>query len=53
MCHECYRLEVVSLLKHLKDLGDLGVTMEVPSGGLVTLQSTISPYGMEVASRGP
>jgi hypothetical protein len=29
----CYLLGVVSSLQHLKDLGELGVTMEVMSGG--------------------
>jgi hypothetical protein len=33
LSNECYQKEVVSLLQHLRDLGDIGVTMGIKGGG--------------------
>jgi hypothetical protein len=44
---------VVTLLQHLKDLGDLGVSVGIKGDGVVTPQSAIRPCGREVPPRGP
>jgi hypothetical protein len=36
---------VVFLIQYLKDPGDLGITIGVTSGGVVTPLSVIRPYG--------
>lgn len=46
-------MEVVSLFQHLKDLGDLGVTMGITGGGVVTPLSAVRLCEREVSSRGP
>jgi hypothetical protein len=44
---------VVSLLQHLKDPSDLGVTMGVKGGGVVTPLSAVRSCRKEVPPRGP
>jgi hypothetical protein len=44
---------LVSSLQHLKYLGDLGNTIEVIDGGVVTPLSAIRPCGRKVPLRGP
>jgi hypothetical protein len=44
---------VVSLLQHLRDLDDLGVSMEVTSGGMMTPLSPVRLFGRELLPRGP
>jgi hypothetical protein len=46
-------MEVISLLQQLRDSNDLGVTMEVTSGGVVTPLSVVRPCDVEVPPRGP
>jgi hypothetical protein len=48
-----YRIGVVSLLQHLRDPGDLVVTMEVTSGGVVTPLSAVWLCRRGVPPRGP
>jgi hypothetical protein len=43
--------EVVSLLQHLRDVGDLGVTMGVMGGGVVTPLSAIRLCGRKSATK--
>jgi hypothetical protein len=44
---------VVSLLEHLRDPGDLEVTMGIMGGGVVTPLSAIRPFGRRVSPTGP
>jgi hypothetical protein len=44
---------VISILQHLRDSGDLGVTMEVMDPGMVTPLSVVRPSGRGVPRRGP
>jgi hypothetical protein len=53
MCDDYYRLGVVSQLQHLRDPGDLGVTMEVIGGGVVTPLGVVRQCGRKVPLRGP
>jgi hypothetical protein len=52
MCNECYRVEVVSLLLHLKDPGDFGVTMGVTGSRVVIPLSAVRLCGRGVPPRG-
>jgi hypothetical protein len=45
--------DVLSLLQHLRGLGDLGVIMEVMGGRIVTPLSVVRLCGREVLPRGP
>jgi hypothetical protein len=45
--------EVVSLLQHLRDSDDLGVTMEVIVGGVVILLCMAIPCGRGMLPSGP
>jgi hypothetical protein len=42
---------VVSLLQHLRDLDDLGVTMGVTGGGVVTLLNIVRLCGRSATRR--
>jgi hypothetical protein len=53
MYDECYPMEVVFLLQHLKHPGDLGVTMGVTIGGVVIPLSAVRPCGKGVPPRRP
>jgi hypothetical protein len=44
---------VVSLLQHVRDLFDLGVTMGVKGGGVVIPLSAVKPCRREVPPRRP
>jgi hypothetical protein len=44
---------VVSLLQHLKDPSDLGITRGFKGGGVVTTLSTVRPCGRGVLPREP
>jgi hypothetical protein len=44
---------VVSLLQHLKDLGDLEVTMAIKDGRVVMPLNVVRPYGRAMPPKGP
>jgi hypothetical protein len=48
-----YQLGVVSSLQYLRDPSDLGFTMGVTVGGMVTVLSAVRPCGRRVLPRGP
>jgi hypothetical protein len=43
---------MVFLLQHLRDVGDLRVTMVVKGGGVVTPLSAVGPCGRKMPPRG-